>query len=109
MIAGGTAFTSEQLIKAEETLILATGKYQLEYREWISLMVIQKTFNELSLHFNNEYMIQNEMQSSTAQQHGFAGNVIEEKNCNELMAKFAQASEADISAFTKLTDTDLYL
>ena len=43
MIAGGTAFTAEQLIKTVETLILATGKYQLAYREWISLPEIQKT------------------------------------------------------------------
>ena len=28
-IQGGTAFTAEQLIKASETLIIATGKYQL--------------------------------------------------------------------------------
>ena len=74
-IAGGTVFTAEQLIKASETLIIATGKYQLTYREWISLPSIQKNFNEFRLLLNNEYMIQNDMQSSTAQQHGFAGNV----------------------------------
>ena len=45
-IAGGTAFTAEQLIKSAETLILATGKYKLAYREWISLPDIQNTFNE---------------------------------------------------------------
>ena len=58
-IAGRTAFTTEKLIKPEETLILATGKYQLAYREWISLPAIQNTFNEFRLRFNNEYMIQN--------------------------------------------------
>ena len=50
-------------------------------------------------------MIQNEMQSNTAQQHGFAGNVVEAKNLNDAVEKFAQASAADRSAFTKLTDT----
>ena len=54
-------------------------------------------------------MIQNEMQSSTAQQHGFAGKVLEEKNLNNALAKFSQASAADISAFTLLTDTNAYL
>ena len=108
-IAGGTAFTAEQLIKAAETLILATGKYQLAYREWISLPEIQKTFNEFRLRFNNEYMIQNKMQSSTAQQHGFAENVVEEKNLNDAFANFAQASAADRSVFTQLTDTNAYL
>ena len=49
------------------------------------------------------------MQSSTAQQHGFAGNVVEEKNPNDAVANFAQASAADISAFTQLTDTNAYL
>ena len=37
------------------------------------------------------------MQSSTAQQHGFTGNVVEENNLNDAMANFAQASEADRS------------
>ena len=73
-IAGGTPFTSDQLIRAAETLVLATGKYQLAYREWISLQAVQKTFNEFRLRFNNEYMIQNEMMASTTQQHGYAGN-----------------------------------
>ena len=49
------------------------------------------------------------MQSSTAQQHGFAGNVVEEMNPNDAVANFAQASAADISAFTQLTDTNAYL
>ena len=108
-IAGGTAFTAEQLIKAAETLILATGKYQLAYREWISLPEIQKTFNEFRLRFNNEYMIQNEMQSSTAQQHGFAGNVVEENNLNDAVANFAQVSAAYRSDFTQLTDNNTYI
>ena len=54
-----------------------------------------KDLNEFRLRFNNEYMIQNEIQSSTAQQHGFAGNVEEEKNLNNAVAKFAQASAED--------------
>ena len=49
------------------------------------------------------------MQSSTDQQHGFAGKVVEEKNLNNAVAKFAQASAAERSAFTKLTDTNAYL
>ena len=108
-IAGGTAFTSKQVIKAAETLILATGKYHLAYREWISIPEIQKTFNEFCLRFNNEYMIQNEMQSITAQQHGFAVNVSEEKKLNDAATKFSQTSAVDTSAFTQLTDTNAYL
>ena len=46
-------------------------------------MAIQKTFNEFRLKFYNEYMIQNEIQSSTAQQHGFTGNVVNENNLND--------------------------
>ena len=49
------------------------------------------------------------MQSSTAQQHVFAGNVVEEKNLNDAVANFEQSSEADRSAFTQLTDTNAYL
>ena len=45
------------------------------------------------------------MQPITAQQHGFTGNVVEENNLNDAVANFAQASAADRSAFTKLTDT----
>ena len=40
-------------------------------------------------------MIQNEMQSSTAQQHGFAINLVEEKNLNDAAANFAESSESD--------------
>ena len=75
----------------------------------ISLPAIQKNFNEFCLPFNNEYMIQNDMQSSTSQQHGFAGNVEEEKNLNDAFSNFAQALAADIPALTQLTDTNVYL
>ena len=72
----------------------------MAYREWIILPEIQKTFNEFRLRFNNDYMIQNEMQSSTAQQHGFVGNVVEEKNLNDAVANFENASAADRSDLT---------
>ena len=68
-----------------------------------------KDLNEFRLRFNNEYMIQNKIQSSTAQQHGFAGNVEEENNLNYAVANFAQASASDRSDLTKLTDTNAYL
>ena len=54
-------------------------------------------------------MIQNEIQYCTAQQHGFAGNVVEEKNLNDAVANFAQTSAADISDFKRFTDTNAYL
>ena len=108
-IASGTLFTAKQLIKAAETLILASGKYKLAYREWISLPAIQKTFNEFYLRFNNEYMIKNDMQSRTAQQHGFAGNVVYEKNFNDAEANFSQASASDRSDFIQFIDTNSYL
>ena len=49
------------------------------------------------------------MQSSTAQQHGFAGNLVEEKNFNYAVENFAQASAADRLYFTQLIDTNAYL
>ena len=49
------------------------------------------------------------MQSSTAQKHGFAGNAVEEKNLNNAVANYAQASAADRSAFTQFTYTNAYL
>ena len=49
------------------------------------------------------------MQSRTAHQHGFAGNVVEEKNLNDAVEIFSQASAADRSAFTQLIDTNAYL
>ena len=49
------------------------------------------------------------MQSSTAQKHGFAGNMVEEKNLNYAVENFAQASESDRSTFIQLTDTNTYL
>ena len=87
-LAGGTAFTAEKLIKSAETLVLATGKYQLAYRKRISLLEIQKTFNELCLRFNNKYMIQNKMKSSTAMKNGFAWNAEEENNLNNAVANW---------------------
>ena len=108
--AGGAAFTQEQLIKAAETLILNTGKYQLAYREWINLNPVQKTFNIFRTRFATEYQIQNEMQNATAQQQGFAANVeVEDPDLTSAVANFAQASAADRSAFTQLTDTNAFL
>ena len=107
--AGGAAFTQEQLIKAAETLILNTGKYQLAYREWINLPPPQKTFNTFRTRFAMEYQILNEMQNSTAQQQGFVGNVEEDPDLTSAVANFAQASAADRTAFTQLTDTNAYL
>ena len=49
------------------------------------------------------------MQFSTAQQHGFAGNVVEEKNLNNAVETFSQSPAAEISDFTPLTDTNNYL
>ena len=49
------------------------------------------------------------MQSSTSQQHGFAGNVEEEKKLKYAVENFAQASVAHIPAFTQLTYTNAYL
>ena len=108
-LAGQTPLTNEQIIRAAESLILATGKYQLAYREWIGLPAPQKTFNNFRIRFSNEYLIQNEMQASTAQSQGFVGQVAEEPDLSEAVANFAQASAADRSAFTQLTDTNAYL
>ena len=108
--AGGAAFTQEQLIKAAETLILNTGKYQLAYREWINLNPLQKTFNNFRTRFATEYQIQNEMQNATAQQQGFVANVeVEDPDLTSAVANFAQASAADRTAFTQLTDTNAFL
>ena len=41
--AGGAAFTPDQIVKAAETLVLHTGKYQLAYREWIALPPANRT------------------------------------------------------------------
>ena len=49
------------------------------------------------------------MQSSTAQLHEFTGNAVEEKNLNDAVANFSQASAAYRSDFTQLTDTNAYL
>ena len=54
-------------------------------------------------------MIQNEIQSSTAQRYGFAGNMKYENNLNDAVVKFAQASAVDRSDFTQLADTNAYL
>ena len=56
-----------------------------------------------------EYQILNEMQNSTAQQQGFVGNVEEDPDLTSVVANFAQASAADRTAFTQLTDTNAYL
>ena len=81
-------------------LVLATGKYQLAYREWISLQAVQKTFNEFRFRFNNEYMIQNEIMASTTQQHGYVGNAEDKTNLNEAVDNFAQVSASDRTEFT---------
>jgi len=105
--AGGTAFTPAQLIKAAETLVLSTGRYPQAYREWLNRPDVEKTFNNFRVQFNREYQIQNEMQHSTAQQQGYAGNVTDDGNVlDNAVANFAEATAADRTAFTNLTDTN---
>ena len=69
----------------------------------------QIIFKRILFTFNNESMIQNNMQSRTSQHHGFARNVVEAKNLNDAVAKFSWESAADRSDFKKLTDTNAYL
>ena len=45
--AGGTPFTLAQLVKAAETLVLATGRYPQAYREGLNKPTADKTFNKL--------------------------------------------------------------
>ena len=108
--AGGTPFTAAQLVKAAETLVLATGRYPQAYREWLNRLEVEKTFNNFRIQFNKEYQIQNEMQHTTAQQQGYAGNVTSvEGTLDNAVADFAQATAADREAFTSLTSTNANL
>ena len=107
--AAGAPFTAEQIIKAAENVVLATGKYQWAYREWISLPAAQKTFNNFRKRFTQEYQVQNEITGVTADAQGFAGEVTETPELNEAMANFAQALAADRNAFAQLTETNANL
>ena len=69
------AFIQDQLIKAAETLVLQTGKYQLSYREWINLDPVEKTYNNFKTRLTNEYQVQNEMRGTTTRERGFANNI----------------------------------
>ena len=108
--AGGTLFAPAQLLNAAETLILATGKYQLAYREWVGLPAAQKTFQNFRVRFTAEYQVLNEVNQSTAAQGGYAANVVENHQDDEALQEaidnFVQASAADRNAFLQLTVTN---
>ena len=53
--AGGTPFTPAQLVKAAETLVIATGRYPKAYREWLNKATVDKTFKNFRTQFNREY------------------------------------------------------
>ena len=106
------AFTNPQLIKVAETLILSSGKYKLPYQDWINLPESQKKFNNFPIQFSQKYQILNEMKITTVQQQGFTVNSEEKPSNHELegaVENFAQATAADRTAFTQLTDTDATL
>lgn len=93
-LTGGTSFIAEQLLKAAETLVLSTGKYQIVYRECIGLPIVQNTSNNFRIRFYNKYMIQNKtMQSTMAQQQVFAGNVTEERQLNDAVVKLRKRQQ----------------
>ena len=106
--AGGAPFTTAQLVKAAESLVLAQGKYHLAYREWISLPPHEKTTVNFKNRFEHEYQVQNEMNSTTAGAEGYSAHT-EEDDLTQAIENFAQASAADRTAFSQLTDTNTQL
>ena len=107
--AGRAAFTPDQIVKAAETLILHSGKYQIAYREWIALPEANKTYNEFKTRFSNEYQLQNELNNSTADEHEYANNINEDNNLDEAFNNFAMATAADRTTITQLTETNASL
>ena len=49
--AGGAPFTPAQILKAVETLILQTGRYNISYREWLALPQPNRTYNNFKQMF----------------------------------------------------------
>lgn len=78
--AANAPLTPAQILKAAETLILQTGKYNIPYREWINLPEAQKTYANFKTRFSREYQIQNELNSITSSQAGYNAETGEEIN-----------------------------
>ena len=80
-ISVDTPFTQEQVVKAAETIVLHSSKYQFAYRAWIAIPHIQKAYTNFKQRLE-EYQIQNELNTSmTAEEGGFASanHVIKQK------------------------------
>jgi hypothetical protein len=109
--AGQTAITPAQIIRAAETLILQTGKYQTAYREWLSLPTADKTYLNFKTRMTAEYCLQNQIHT-TARDAGFGqanAAVLLDTDAEHLAAaanEFASATAADRTAFVNLTSTN---
>ena len=66
-IASGAPFTDEQILKAVEILLVATGLYNTKYRDWLSQNHADCTYANLKVEFTARYALQNELNMTTAQ------------------------------------------
>jgi len=112
-VAANVPFTPAQLVSCGETLIMSTGKYDLAYRDWISLPAANKTWHNFKVTFTNEYAKLNKMHRS-AQQAGYHGanQAVSQDttpDLEEAVQNFATASAADRAAFATLTETNATL
>ena len=109
--AGNTPFTDEQIVKAAENLVLATGRYHYAYREWVALPDVQKTYQNFRTKFSQEYQLQNAINATTAEQGGYANNIssnneMEMPHLTDAIDTFAQAAITDQQALAALSSSN---
>lgn len=103
--AAGDPLSDKSLVNTAEHLLIATGQYHMAYRDWVQLPEVQKTYANLKIHFLKDFTLQNRMRSTTAAQHGYVNQITETDKFQEALNNLADATVADRTAFSDLTNT----
>jgi hypothetical protein len=106
--AAQAPITPMQIIKAAETLILQTGKYQTAYREYTNLPAAERTYLNFKTRMTAEYWFQNQVTTTTrAVGYHHANAAIsapgsDEEHLAAAASDFASAQSANRTAFANL-------
>ena len=110
-MASRAPFTNEQILKAAEILLIATGKYKTKCGDWLSHDRADRTQENLKAEFSEEYALQNELNMTTAQAGYHATNAVTDTtNVSDIAPELNQAvthfKEASADTFQQLTTTN---
>ena len=111
----GQPIADNDKVQAAEVLILKTGKFPLEYKDWRSNLQTDRTWNFFQEFWSFQFDLRQEKET-TAGTVGYGNDAIDKQNddesintYNETVANFGSAFAANSNAFSQLTDTNTNL